>query len=300
MSVYKYSDFDTINCFYADVKYDDKDEAKTLGARWNPIIKKWYFNSKRIRHDWDMHHSDYISDEAKDIEEFTFYNDIFYTIYHMLNDKNGPVQHYSTYENLVNYLIQKYGPVPADYFDENWNQNWKQNSRTSEGLEIHHIDEDKYLFLSDRASCERQNVPFECQRAERLVYCNKIEHLLLHIRIAEDFHADDLQTYYKFGIKTLISKINDYYEFDELPGDWRNGMITAINNLMADYIVLLIYISTHLIYDNNMLFDNIENIVISSREGQHCTHIINAFNGITTILNKRYDIEYRYLTDVFK
>ena len=302
MSIYKYSDLDTLNCFYADVLFKDKDIAKALGAKWNPVLKKWYFTSKRERHDWDIKHSDYISDEAKRINEFVYYNDLFYTIYNMLNDKDckiNTVDSFTTYEKLVNYLLEKYGPVPASYFTEDYKSNWKINSRTNEGLEIHHIDEDKYLYLSSVEQCKKQNVPFECHCANRLVYCNKIEHLLLHIRIAEDFHQDELHKYYTYGIKTLISKINDYYEYDELPGDWQDESIKVIKGMYTYYVILLLYISAHLTHDMNMLFDDASNIISSSRKGQTITRTVNEFNRIATILNQHYNIEPNYIANVF-
>lgn len=30
-----------------DVPYSEKDEAKKLGARWNPELKKWYVEDKK-------------------------------------------------------------------------------------------------------------------------------------------------------------------------------------------------------------------------------------------------------------
>ena len=32
---------------YLNVPYAEKDEAKALGARWNPRAKKWYFDGAR-------------------------------------------------------------------------------------------------------------------------------------------------------------------------------------------------------------------------------------------------------------
>lgn len=32
--------------FILNVLYHEKDEAKILGARWNPEIKKWYIKNK--------------------------------------------------------------------------------------------------------------------------------------------------------------------------------------------------------------------------------------------------------------
>ncbi|WP_267524228.1 DUF5710 domain-containing protein [Campylobacter sp. MG1] len=33
-----------------DVNYNEKDEAKKLGARWNPELKKWYVNDRKDYH----------------------------------------------------------------------------------------------------------------------------------------------------------------------------------------------------------------------------------------------------------
>ena len=58
----------------------------------------------------------------------------------------------------------------------------KKISRTKEGLYCHHMDEDKGFCLSEVSSALPQ--PFESQKKERLVYCNILEHLILHIKIA--------------------------------------------------------------------------------------------------------------------
>ena len=57
-------------------------------------------------------------------------------------------------------------------------------TRTNEGLFCHHIDEDKAIMLCDDKFAV--NNPFEYQKADRLVYCNLLEHLLLHVKIAEN------------------------------------------------------------------------------------------------------------------
>ena len=35
---------------YLDVPYGEKEEAKALGAKWNPRIKKWYTNAERKKY----------------------------------------------------------------------------------------------------------------------------------------------------------------------------------------------------------------------------------------------------------
>ena len=81
-----------------------------------------------------------------------------------------------TYGELVDYLLKKYGPVECDYFrTEACKSKNPKVSRTNEGLYCHHIDEDKAIMLcNDKFAV---NNPFEYQKAERLVYCNALEHL---------------------------------------------------------------------------------------------------------------------------
>lgn len=86
------------------------------------------------------------------------------------------------YYDLCNYLKQKYGNALYDYFStpECKSRNPKIG-RGNEGLYCHHIDEDKGSDLSGKVSSQRQ--PFEWQKADRLVYCNLLEHLILHLKI---------------------------------------------------------------------------------------------------------------------
>ena len=86
---------------------------------------------------------------------------------------------YSTY---CNHLLEKYGAVGGDYFTPTFSQNMTIK-RTDEGLYIHHIDEDKVANLSDHEVAKVNS--FDYQRAERLVYADLFEHILLHILIGE-------------------------------------------------------------------------------------------------------------------
>lgn len=121
------------------------------------------------------------------------------------------------YEELSSYLIKKYGGALYDYFytPECKSKN-KKVTRTSEGLYCHHIDEDKGGRLSDSSSAIRQ--PFEWQRKERLVYCNILEHLILHIKIAvlrqkvPLKRPDDISGFFTTGgIYTICADINDMF-----------------------------------------------------------------------------------------
>ncbi|WP_241568608.1 hypothetical protein [Spiroplasma endosymbiont of Megaselia nigra] len=87
-----------------------------------------------------------------------------------------------SYAECVNYLLKKYGPVVKDYFSD-FDCTKKTNGITqgNEGLYIHHIDEDKAIMLSTPTYAKKN--PFDYQKADHLVYCNLLEHLVLHIKI---------------------------------------------------------------------------------------------------------------------
>lgn len=56
--------------------------------------------------------------------------------------------------------------------------------RKSEGLYCRLIDENKANMFTDGKFAATN--PFEYQEASRLVYCNLLEHLILHVKIAEN------------------------------------------------------------------------------------------------------------------
>lgn len=87
------------------------------------------------------------------------------------------------YESYCGYLQNKYGLAKRPYFTENYSK-IKTNVRSKEGLIIHHKKEDVAIMLSN-PSFAREN-PFEYQLPENLVYCDYLEHLLLHVLICED------------------------------------------------------------------------------------------------------------------
>lgn len=88
-----------------------------------------------------------------------------------------------TYYELCDYLIEKYGGAELDYFpNPQCKAKRRKVGRGEEGLYCHHIDEDKGGSLSSPDQARMQ--PFAWQKAERLVYCNILEHLILHIKIA--------------------------------------------------------------------------------------------------------------------
>ena len=107
-----------------------------------------------------------------------------------------------TYDKAVDCLLQKYGPAQDDYFREKSYQRFMAGeiknitkgkfSKTDEGLYCHHIDEKKYLNISDQSFVKMNKISFDYQRKDRLVYCDLIEHSILHVLIAKE-------TSFKFG-----------------------------------------------------------------------------------------------------
>lgn len=99
------------------------------------------------------------------------------------------------YEECCEYLLGKYGLATDDYFSKISYERFKRGeiktlgkkkiTRTGEGLYIHHIDEDKQIMIASPEAIMKFDIPFEYQMKERLVYCNLIEHAILHVLIAK-------------------------------------------------------------------------------------------------------------------
>ncbi|MBD5316848.1 MAG: hypothetical protein HDS11_04175 [Bacteroides sp.] len=122
------------------------------------------------------------------------------------------------YESAVKTLIKKYGAVTDDYFREKSYYRFfageiksitkGKYSRTKDGLYCHHIAEDKYLNLTNKDFCKQQNVPYDVHKKENLVYCDLIEHLILHFLIAEKTNGE----YGKPGaISYLLPTYTEWY-----------------------------------------------------------------------------------------
>lgn len=121
------------------------------------------------------------------------------------------------YNEAVIFLLEKYGEAKEDYFKENSYENFLNNkienitigkaSRTNEGLYCHHIKENKYENMSNGKFIKAQNIPFEYQKKEHLVYCDLVEHTILHGIISKETNLK----YGKSGLDILIGLINQWY-----------------------------------------------------------------------------------------
>lgn len=149
------------------------------------------------------------------------------------------------YNELLNYLIKKYGPAKYDYFStpECKSKN-KKASRSSEGLYCHHMDEDKGVNLTSAFHAVRQ--PFEWQRKERLVYCNALEHLLLHMKIdvlrqnKEMSSPMDIEIFFtSHGVHMVCKTINGLFADDKPANGWRMKCYNEIKENYDDYICIV-------------------------------------------------------------
>lgn len=155
------------------------------------------------------------------------------------------------YLEVVSLLLTKYGPSPADYFSEKSYERFLNNeiksiangkySRTKEGLYAHHIDEDTYENICSLEYIKHFKYPFELQKKERLVYCNLVEHLILHALIAKE-------TNHKYGYKGYVVYIRpmfiEWYITEQIPQDntWHKCCYDAayLNPIEADTLLTAI------------------------------------------------------------
>lgn len=142
-----------------------------------------------------------------------------------------------TYEQCVEHFLKKYGNVQGNYFlDELCTRKNSKITRGKEGLFVHHIDEDKAIMLSSPAWAQKN--PFEWQKAERLVYCNLLEHLLLHIKIVE-FPNKNQNIRELCGVggvaNFLVPELNDIYSGISYKQPWKQKVIENVLPLKNDY-----------------------------------------------------------------
>lgn len=147
-----------------------------------------------------------------------------------------------SYNDLVDRLLQKYGKAKYNYFkDTGCTVKNPAVSRTDEGLYCHHIDEDKAIMLSNDKFAAQN--PFEYQRKDRLVYCNLLEHLLLHVKIAEEPRNPDANENELPGIggaiNFIVRQLNDIYGGKESAEEWRKKVAEQVIDQFDDYIAVL-------------------------------------------------------------
>ncbi len=144
-----------------------------------------------------------------------------------------------TYLEYCDYLQEKYGIGIAAYMCSSWNKNQKC-SRTKDGLIAHHKMEDKMILLSDKNVTSL--FPFEWQQKENIVYCDYLEHLLLHVLIckypAED-KVPEVEVGYGGVVAFLVPELNDVYSGWETSQPWRKRCHDLIRDDKDVYMEIL-------------------------------------------------------------
>ena len=145
-----------------------------------------------------------------------------------------------TYLEYCDYLQEKYGVGLCDFMTKSFNKNPKV-TRTKEGLIAHHKMEDRMILLSTRNVAK--DYPFEWQQKENIVYCDYLEHLLLHVLITI-FPAE--KTYFPKdyvgvgGIITFIApELNDVYSGWITKQTWRRNCHLRVLNDKDVYLAIL-------------------------------------------------------------
>lgn len=150
-----------------------------------------------------------------------------------------------TYGELLDYLTRKYGEVGGDYFtDETCTTVNPAIRRIFEGLTCHHADADKVARLSEPAVASQH--PFTHQTAERLVYANKAEDLILHVKIAEELAATGpshaVAKEHLSALLGLCREINDFYDDPLSVRSRQNRILRKMDGLFDTYLDILRYL----------------------------------------------------------
>lgn len=147
------------------------------------------------------------------------------------------------YTQIVRYLLEKYGKAACDfYLNEDCQRENPLISRKNEGLICHHIKEFDDVMIDD---CSRASeFSFESHKAENLVYCNGLEHLILHVKIAEELKCgmEDRRkaNYVISAINRIIRPLNGYY--DTKSPALSDEVIQKISNEYDNYIKVVSYL----------------------------------------------------------
>lgn len=173
-----------------------------------------------------------------------------------------------SYSQYVEFLLSKYGLGLDDYYSKDSYDRFlsgeiktpskkRKVSRTIDGLYCHHIDEDKQIMISTPAAILRFNIPYSYQTKDRLVYCNLIEHAILHILIATE-HRDGINNML-VGIGGYVNFIRpeliDWFIYGNIPSSdnnrnlWRYHCYEAVKMPKSDFDDLLFSMDDYLLHN---------------------------------------------------
>jgi len=143
------------------------------------------------------------------------------------------------YSEYCDYLQDKYGIGLSDYMYKSRYPK-PQCKRTKEGLFAHHKMEYYVPYLSDRGVAKI--CPFEWQMKENIIYCDFLEHLLLHVLICK-FPSDIDTGLGRTGIQGatafIIPELNDLYSGWITEQDWRKPLHKRVKDDKDVYLKIL-------------------------------------------------------------
>lgn len=138
------------------------------------------------------------------------------------------------YFDYCEYLKEKYGEAKDYYMTKSFNKK-PSITRTKEGLFCHHIMEYYVPKLSEKGVAS--HYPYEYQAPENLVYCDYLEHMLLHIMIDEQSEA--IGTGIGGLVVFMIPQLNDFYCGVIPKPNWLANVRNKIINDKDVYLLLL-------------------------------------------------------------
>lgn len=128
-----------------------------------------------------------------------------------------------SYSDAVKQLKDVNGECKDDYYHEESFNNYIncENSKPvkgghiPKGWQMHHIDEDKVSNLSslNKIKKDSEAQKFEHQKKERLVYCDLLEHIILHALIAEETNNN----FGYGGYESLYDQLNNWVKGTKIP-----------------------------------------------------------------------------------
>ena len=143
------------------------------------------------------------------------------------------------YSEYCDYLQDKYGIGLSDYMYKSFYKK-AQCRRTKEGLISHHKMEYYVPCLSDRDVAKM--CPFEWQMKENIVYCDFLEHLLLHVLICKFPSSIDTgfgRTGVQGATAFIIPELNDLYSGWITEQDWRKSVHDRVKDDKDVYLKII-------------------------------------------------------------
>lgn len=123
-----------------------------------------------------------------------------------------------TYLEAVQFLLKKHGEVIDNYYREKSYNNFLNGkiktishgkyTKTKEGLFCHHTMENEYENISNNKFIAEYKYPYEYHKKENLVYCDLVEHLILHALITKETNGS---RGFRGLVVFLIPKAKEWY-----------------------------------------------------------------------------------------